>query len=80
MRGVNKVILVGRLGADPELKATQSGTSVVKLRVATSERWKDSQGEMQEKTEWHSVIYWDKLADICAQYPVSYTHLRAHET
>lgn len=68
MAGVNKVILVGRLGADPELRYTPSGAAVCKLRLATSESWKDREGNRQEKTEWHSVTAWRKLAEICAQF------------
>jgi single-strand DNA-binding protein len=68
MAGVNKVILVGNLGQDPELRYTASGTPVVKLRIATSRKWTDRDGNRQEKTEWHSVTAWRKLAEICAQY------------
>ncbi len=65
---VNKVILVGNLGADPDLRSTTSGQSVCELRLATSEKWTDKQGEKQEKTEWHRVILWDKAADNAAKY------------
>jgi single-strand DNA-binding protein len=68
MAGVNKVILVGNLGQDPELRYTASGTPVCKLRVATSERWTDREGNRQEKTEWHSVNFWKRQAEVCAQY------------
>jgi single-strand DNA-binding protein len=68
MAGVNKVILVGNLGAEPELKYTTGGTAVCKLRIATSEKWTDKEGNKQEKTEWHSVTFWRKLAEICGQY------------
>lgn len=68
-RGVNKVILVGHLGADPEVRYTQSGTAVANLRIATSERWKDRQsGEAQERTEWHRVVLFGKLGEIAEQY------------
>lgn len=68
-RGVNKVILLGHLGADPEVRYTQSGTAVANLRVATSERWKDRQsGEAQERTEWHRVVLFGKLGEIAEQY------------
>lgn len=69
MRGVNKVILVGNLGADPETRYTAAGKAVTNIRVATSENWTDKQsGEKQEKTEWHSVVLFDKLAEITAEY------------
>jgi len=68
MAGVNKVILIGNLGADPELKYTTGGTALCKLRIATSEKWTDKEGAKQEKTEWHSVTFWRKLAEICGQY------------
>ena len=68
-RGVNKVILVGNLGADPEVRYTQSGSPVANLRIATSERWKDKQsGEPQERTEWHRVVLFGKLGEIAEQY------------
>lgn len=68
-RGVNKVILVGVLGQDPELKYTQSGTAVCRLSLATSEVWKDkNSGENQEKTEWHRIVVWAKPAEIIAEY------------
>ncbi|WP_295904256.1 single-stranded DNA-binding protein [uncultured Bdellovibrio sp.] len=67
MSGVNKVILVGRLGADPEVKAIGSGSTVARLNIATSETWvKD--GQRQEKTEWHRVTVWGKLAEICGKH------------
>ncbi len=68
-RGINKVILIGNLGQDPDTKAMPSGTTVCNLRIATSESWKDKQtGEMQERTEWHSVAMFGRLAEISAQY------------
>lgn len=67
-RGINKVILVGNLGADPELRETRSG-SVCNLRIATSETWTDKQsGQKQERTEWHQVVFFGRLADVCADY------------
>lgn len=69
MSGVNKVILVGRLGRDPESRSFQNGSKVVNLRLATSERWKDREGQMQERTEWHSVaIFNEKLGEIAEKY------------
>lgn len=67
---VNKVIIVGNLGRDPEMRTTQSGTKVANLRIATSERWKDrNSGEMQERTEWHSVaIFNEHLVSVAEQY------------
>lgn len=65
---INKVILIGNLGADPEVRYTQSGAPVASFRVATTERWKDKQGEVQEQTEWHSIVAWNRLAEICGEY------------
>ena len=65
---VNKVILLGRLGKDPEVKYTQAGTAVARFSIATDETWKDKAGEKQQRTEWHNVVAWRKLADICGQY------------
>ena len=67
-RGVNKVILVGNLGQDPEIRYMQNGKAVANISMATSETWKDQQGQQQEKTEWHRVIAFDKLADIIGEY------------
>ena len=68
-RGVNKVILVGNLGADPETRAMPSGTTVANLRIATSESWRDKQsGEQQERTEWHRVALFGRLGEIAAEY------------
>ena len=67
-RGVNKVILVGNLGQDPELRYTGSGTAVCNLRIATNESYKDASGEWVERTEWHSVVAWSRLAEICNEY------------
>ena len=65
---VNKVILVGRLGRDPEMKYTPSGAAVAKFSVATDEVFKDRSGEQQKRTEWHNIVAWNKLAEICGQY------------
>ena len=65
---VNKVILVGRLGRDPELKYTPSGAPVAKFSLATDESFKDRTGEKQERTEWHNIVAWNKLAEICGEY------------
>lgn len=65
---LNKVILVGNLGRDPEIRATQTGGKVSNLSIATSERWKDRDGNRQEKTEWHRVVIFDQLADIAEKY------------
>jgi single-strand DNA-binding protein len=68
-RGINKVIIVGNLGRDPETRYMPSGSAVTNLRVATSESWKDKQtGEQQERTEWHSVAMFGRLAEIAAEY------------
>ncbi|MGO8787899.1 MAG: single-stranded DNA-binding protein [Terriglobia bacterium] len=65
---VNKVILVGRLGKDPELKYTPSGAPVAKFSLATDESFKDRTGEKQNRTEWHNIVAWNKLAEICGEY------------
>ena len=68
-RGINKVILVGNLGADPETRYMPSGSAVTNLSVATSESWKDKQtGEQKDRTEWHKVVMFDRLAEISAEY------------
>lgn len=68
-RGINKVILVGNLGADPETRYMPSGSAVTNIRVATSESWKDKQtGDQQERTEWHSVAMFNRLAEVAAEY------------
>lgn len=68
-RGVNKVILIGNLGADPEVRYMPSGGAVANLRLATTESWKDKQtGERQEQTEWHQVVFFGKLAEIAGEY------------
>lgn len=68
MSGVNKVILIGRLGADPEIKQTTGGKSIARLSIATSESWKDQEGQRQERTEWHRIVAWDRLAEMCEKY------------
>jgi single-strand DNA-binding protein len=65
---INKVILIGRLGKDPEVKYTNSGTPVAKFSLATDEVFKDRSGEQQRRTEWHNIVAWNKLAEICGEY------------
>jgi len=65
---VNKVILIGRLGKDPEVKYTPNGTPVAKFSLATDEVYKDRSGEQQKRTEWHNIVAWSKLAEICGEY------------
>jgi single-strand DNA-binding protein len=67
-RSVNKVILIGNLGADPELRYTGSGTAVCNIRIATNESYKDASDQWVEKTEWHAVVAWARLAEICGEY------------
>ena len=67
-KSVNKVILLGNLGKDPEIKYTPSGTAVANFSIATGERYKDKEGQWQERTEWHNIVAWDKLAEIIGQY------------
>ncbi|MCA9543463.1 MAG: single-stranded DNA-binding protein, partial [Myxococcales bacterium] len=68
MASVNKVILIGNLGADPEVRYTQGGSAVANLRLATNEVWNDRDGNRQERVEWHSVTVWGKQAELCGQY------------
>ena len=68
MAGVNKAILVGNLGRDPELRHTPNGQAVVNFTLATSENWTDKSGERQERTEWHRIVVWGKTAEMCNQY------------
>ena len=68
MASVNKVILLGNLGADPEVRYTNTGTAVANFRIATNERWNDKNGATQERTEWHNIVAWGKLAEICGKY------------
>jgi single-strand DNA-binding protein len=65
---VNKVILIGNLGADPEVRYTPSGAPVANFRIATSDNWTDKQGQRQERTEWHRIVAWGKLAELCGEY------------
>ncbi len=65
---INKAIIIGNLGADPEIRATQNGTQVATFNVATTERWRGQDGQLQESTEWHRVVAWARLAEICGQY------------
>ncbi len=67
-RGINKVILVGNLGSDPEVRYTPGGTAVANFNVATNESYKNRDGEQVEKTEWHRIVVWDRLAEICGEY------------
>lgn len=65
---VNRAILIGRLGRDPEMRYTSSGTPVVNFSLATDERWSNQNGERQTRTEWHNIVVWGKLGEICNQY------------
>ncbi len=65
---VNKAIIIGNLGKDPEVRFTPSGRAVAKFSVATTEKWNDQQGQKQEKTEWHNIVVWGKQAETCGQY------------
>lgn len=67
-KSVNKVILVGHLGKDPEVKYTPSGTAVASFSIATSERFKDKDGNWQDRTEWHNIVLWQRLAEIAGEY------------
>lgn len=68
MAGVNKVIIVGNLGKDPELRHTPQGNAVANFPIATSESWNDKDGSKQERTEWHRIVVWGKLAELCSKY------------
>lgn len=69
MAGINKAIIIGRLGRDPEVRYTQDGTAVANFSVATSEEWRDKDsGEKKERTEWHRIVAWRKLGELCGQY------------
>ena len=68
MAGVNKAIIVGNLGRDPEMRSTQSGSQVANFSVATSRQYSDSNGQRQEETEWHRIVAFGRLAEICGQY------------
>ncbi len=65
---INKVILIGNLGKDPEIRYTQSGAAVVNFSIATTERWKGQDGQQQESTEWHNIVAWKRLAEICSEF------------
>lgn len=65
---MNKAIILGRLGKNPEIRATQNGQSVANFSVATSEKWTDKSGKKEERTEWHRIVVWGKLAELCDQY------------
>ena len=67
-RGLNKCLLIGHLGADPEVRFTPNGTAVADARLATSQIWKDKGGQPQERTEWHRLVFWRRLAEIAGQY------------
>jgi single-strand DNA-binding protein len=66
--GVNKVILIGNLGKDPEVRFTPSGAAVANFNIATNESWTDKSGQKQERTEWHRIVVWGKLAELCGEY------------
>ena len=69
MSGLNKVMLIGRLGSDPEIRYTPDGTAVANFSIATSEEWKDkNSGEKKERTEWHRIVAWRKLGELCGEY------------
>lgn len=68
MSSLNKAMIIGRLGQDPDVRYTQSNTAVANMSIATSERYKDSTGEWKENTEWHRVVAWGRLAEICQEY------------
>lgn len=68
MAGVNKVILIGRLGADPEIRYTPNGTAVANFRIATTENWTNKDGQKEERTEWHRIVAFGRLGEICGEY------------
>jgi single-strand DNA-binding protein len=68
MASVNKVILIGNLGKDPEVRTTPQGTSLARFSIATTTTWKDASGAKQERTEWHDIVAWERLAQICGEY------------
>jgi single-strand DNA-binding protein len=68
MASMNKVILIGNLGRDPELRYTQGGSAVTNFTLATNDKWKDKDGNPQERTEWHRIVVWGRAAENCAQY------------
>src|SRR5215831_9926329 len=68
MASVNKVILIGNLGSDPEVKYTPSGSAVANFNIATNESWTSKDGKKEERTEWHKIVVWNKLAELCGEY------------
>lgn len=68
MSSLNKVLLIGRLGKDPDIRYTPDGSPVASFSLATSENWTDKSGTRQERTEWHNIVAWNKLAEICGEY------------
>jgi len=68
MAGVNKAILIGRLGKDPEIRYTNSGAPVANFTIATSENWTSKEGKKEEKTEWHRIVAWGRLGELCGEY------------
>ena len=68
MRGVNKVILIGNLGKDPELRYLPSGQPVAKFSLATGSRWKDKEGQWQDRTDWHNIVVFGRIAEVCNEY------------
>src|SRR5687767_10640044 len=66
--GVNKAIIVGHLGSNPEVRYTTNGGAVARFNIATNESWNDKSGQKQERTEWHRIVVWGKLAELCGQY------------
>lgn len=68
MASINKVILIGNLGADPEVRYTPSGKAVANLRIATTEQWTNKEGGKEERTEWHRIVAWGRLGEICGEY------------
>jgi single-strand DNA-binding protein len=68
MVSVNRVILIGNLGRDPELRYTPSGQPVAKFPIATSEKWKDKDGQLQQRTDWHNIVAWGRQAEVCKEY------------
>ncbi len=68
MASLNKVMLIGRLGADPEIRYTPGGAAVANFRMATTEQWTSKEGEKQERTEWHKIVAWRKLGETCGEY------------
>lgn len=68
MASVNKVILIGNLGSDPEVRYTASGTAVSNFNIATNEQWNNKEGQKEERTEWHRIVCWGRTAELCSQY------------